>query len=153
MATDEQTSALRDYKLAVADAFDRRRQWKSVSAEIVRALQARVDELKRETDVGLVLSQHGERDDRTVQLSFGASPVWWGSETTLVESGATMLINVARNGFVQFFFVRSHVEGDPRPTADLLGREDPLRASAEVDKYLQEFLARAAQSHWSHIKP
>jgi hypothetical protein len=154
MVNDELVSTLRDYTRAVYEAHDRRRHWQSLSGEIAKILQSRVDELKHETDVALNLTQHSEHDARTVQLGFGAQPAWRDGEKMLVESGAALRISLALNGFVRFLFVPSHVDGTRQEDAEMLGEIDPLLGSAEeaVDKYLAKFLTRATQTHWSHVK-
>jgi hypothetical protein len=117
-------------------------------------LQARVSELKSETEVSLCVREFGANDEHAVELGFGVKPAWRASDDKLIaESGAMLLINLARDGFVRFAFVPSEIDGDATQPVALLGSEDPAHALSKLDAYLEEFLTRAAQTHWSCVKP
>lgn len=151
MAMSDQVAKLRDYKLAISDAFDRRSQWPEVSAALMKTLQARVSEWKEETDLALELGMHNEHDARTIQLSLGSQRAWRSAEKSYIEIGAALLITLAWSGFVQFVFVPARVDGEHAKDAELLGKVEPFEAHTELDRYVEQFLTRAAETHWSRV--
>ena len=153
MATDEQISAVRDYSRAVFEAHERRSYWRDLSAEVLKVLRARAKELKEETTTEFVVLQHGEWNELALQLGFGAQPVLRSREGAIrAETGATMVVNLTRNGFVRFAFFPSRIDGDRERDAEVLGEVDPFRALDAIDQYLTMFLRRATETHWAHVK-
>lgn len=153
MSVDRQTAAVRTYVNAIAAAAKRRGQWADVADKIHAHLQSRLDHLKRQEKVDLLLHQFDRGDGRTIQFGFGIQPGRANGQTG-VEEGAQLLIKLSRKGFVDFIYASHHFNdgSDSRP-GELIGSEEPSEAAtpAKVDHYLTSFLERAVNDHWSHV--